>query len=158
MVAPQPPVTGWPHSAALVTTAPGRRTGTNCDDRRVDGLEFFSEPGARKTPPFPDSALTFFQEVVMATKLRAVAPGETAKPAKKLSVTEAAAEGSLRELLVAMRDRVAKDVESPNTPARDLAALTRRLMEITKEIEAIDAKGESDVDNAPTPDAAWGSC
>lgn len=93
----------------------------------------------------------------MATKLRAVAPDEVG-PTKKHTVTSAAAEGSLRDLLVAMRDRVAKDVESPNTPARDLAALTRRLLEITKEIEAIDAKGDPDVDNAPTPDAAWGTC
>jgi hypothetical protein len=93
----------------------------------------------------------------MAMKLRAVAPDETG-PAKKHTVTSAAESGSLRDLLVAMRDRVAKDVESPNTPARDLAALTRRLLEITKEIEAIDAKGGEDADDAPTPDAAWGTC
>jgi hypothetical protein len=93
----------------------------------------------------------------MATKLRAVTADELG-PAKKFTVTSAASEGSMRDLLVAMRDRVAKDVENPNTPARDLAALTRRLLEITKEIEAIDAKGDQDVDHAPTPDAAWGAC
>lgn len=88
-------------------------------------------------------------------KLRAVGPDETAPPKPK-TVTEAARRGSTRELLVAMRDRVAKDVENPNTPARDLAALTRRLMEITKEIEVIDAKAEQESEGGePTADEPW---
>lgn len=91
------------------------------------------------------------------TALRAVKGERAARPARKQkSVTEAAKSGTRRELLVAMRDRVAKDVESPNTPARDLAALTRRLMEITKEIEAIDAREAEDGDGpAHTPDEEW---
>ena len=78
-------------------------------------------------------------------KLRAVEADEVAEPSSPKSVTAAAAAGSRRELLVSMRDRVAIAVEDPNTPARDLAALTRRLMEIAKDIEAIDVKesGES---------------
>lgn len=88
-------------------------------------------------------------------QLRAVKPGETAKK-RPMTVTKAASEGSQRDLLVAVRDRVAKDVESPNTPARDLAALTRRLMEITKEIEAIDARElEEASDAGATPDEDW---
>ena len=46
----------------------------------------------------------------------------------------------MRELLVAMRTRTAKAVEDVNTPARDLAALTRRLLEIAREIESIDQR------------------
>lgn len=91
-------------------------------------------------------------------RLRVVAPGEApkAKRPAKLTVTQAAAGGTTRELLVAMRDRVAQDVESPNTPSRDLAALTRRLIEITKEIEAIDAQErDQDEDTETAPDAAW---
>lgn len=61
----------------------------------------------------------------------------------------------MRDLLVAMRDRVAKDVENPNTPARDLAALTRRLMEITKEIDAIDSREDQDTGASATPDDKW---
>lgn len=73
--------------------------------------------------------------------LRAVAPGEKApRPAKPKSVSEAAEKGSTRELLVAMRARIAKAVEDPNTPARDLAALTKRLVEVVRDIEAIDAR------------------
>jgi hypothetical protein len=92
----------------------------------------------------------------MAARLRAVGPGEKTSKPRVLTVTKAAAEGTPRELLMAMRDRVAKDVENPNTPSRDLAALTRRLMEITKEIEAVDARAREDGDGAePTPDEAW---
>ncbi|AHY26827.1 hypothetical protein SEA_BOOSTSEASON_3 [Mycobacterium phage BoostSeason] len=58
------------------------------------------------------------------------------------SVAAAAADGDRRELLVAMRARVATAVEDPETPARDLAALTRRLLEIANEIAAIDAQAE----------------
>jgi len=85
--------------------------------------------------------------------LRAVTEDER-KPHPK-SVTQAADAGTHRELLVAMRGRVAKAVEDPNTPARDLAALTRRLIEIAREIEAIDARaGEGELgDAASTPDA-----
>lgn len=72
--------------------------------------------------------------------LRAVEPGETVKPAHVKTVTEAAASGTTRELLVATRDRIAKSVEDPNTAARDLAALTKRLMETVREIESIDAR------------------
>ncbi|AEK09818.1 terminase small subunit [Mycobacterium phage Pixie] len=43
-----------------------------------------------------------------------------------------------RDLLVRMHDRVEEAVFNPETPPRDLAALTRRLMEISKEIEVID--------------------
>jgi hypothetical protein len=47
-----------------------------------------------------------------------------------------------------MRARVATAVEDPDTPARDLASLTRRLLEIAKEIEAIDAATDQDAREA----------
>jgi hypothetical protein len=92
--------------------------------------------------------------------LRAVTDGE--KPAadrsKPKTVSVAAEGGNRRELLVAMRARVAKAVEDPNTPARDLAALTRRLLEIAKEIEAIDVAAEEDSGNVePIADEQWDS-
>lgn len=91
--------------------------------------------------------------------LRAVAPGEKPpvhKAAKPKSVTEAADKGSTRELLVAMRARIAKAVEDPNTPARDLAALTKRLMEVARDIEAIDARDVQEATaSGPTEDEAW---
>lgn len=88
--------------------------------------------------------------------LRVVQPGDKPKERRKLTVTQAASAGTTRELLVALRDRVAKDVENPNTPARDLAALTRRLMEITRDIEAIDAAAAVEGDGSePTADESW---
>ena len=71
--------------------------------------------------------------------LRAVAPDEKPVRRRVKTITEAADDGTTRELLVAMRARIAKAVEDPNTPARDLASLTKRLVEVVRDIEAIDA-------------------
>ncbi len=58
------------------------------------------------------------------------------------SVSEAASNGSRLDLLVAMRSRVATAVDNPDTPQRDLASLTRRLLEIANEIATIEAQQE----------------
>lgn len=77
-------------------------------------------------------------------------------PKKPLTVTDAASAGTHRDLLVAMRARVATAVQDPNTPARDLAALTRRLMEIAKDIEAMDAAAREEAEDlADAPDEDW---
>ena len=75
-------------------------------------------------------------------KLRAVEPGE--KPAVKMSVAQAAASGDHRSLVVAMRERIATTVSNPDCPPRDLAALTRRLQDISKEIEALDLRAREE--------------
>ena len=76
----------------------------------------------------------------MARKpLRAVGPDEK-PPAKRRTVAEAAESGDHRALLVAMRERIALTVSNPDCPPRDLAALTRRLQDIAKEIEQIDLR------------------
>ena len=80
----------------------------------------------------------------MAAPLRAVGKDEKAPPAHPKTVTQAAASGSTRELLVATRDRIATAVENPNTAARDLASLTKRLMETVREIESIDAREDQE--------------
>jgi transposase len=90
--------------------------------------------------------------------LRAVADGETAPKTPPKTVTQAADTGTTRELLVAMRARIAKAVEDPNTPARDLAALTKRLVEVVRDIEAIDARAHEEAkESAATADEAWDS-
>lgn len=86
------------------------------------------------------------------SNLRPVGADERAGKAK--TVSEAAEKGTTRELLVAMRARIAKAVEDPNTPARDLAALTKRLVEVVREIEAIDAREEESVGER-APDEAF---
>lgn len=72
--------------------------------------------------------------------LRVAQPGEKAKPDRPKTVTEAATGGTHKELLVAMRSRIAEAVEHPSTPARDLAALTKRLADVAREIEALEAR------------------
>ncbi|MCH9728393.1 MAG: hypothetical protein K0U84_01695 [Actinomycetia bacterium] len=69
--------------------------------------------------------------------LRAVQKGEKAPSAK--SVAQAAKSGGQRELLVAMRDRIATSVSNPDCPPRDLASLTKRLQDIARDIAALDA-------------------
>lgn len=76
--------------------------------------------------------------------LRAVAPDEKAPLKVVKTVTQAAENGTTRELLVAMRTRIAKAVEDMNTPARELAALTKRLTEVVRDIEAIDVREEQE--------------
>lgn len=91
----------------------------------------------------------------MARQLRVVPPGEAAPPRKKLTITAAADHGTRRDLLVAMRSRIATAVEDPNTPPRDLAALSRRLIEIAKDIEAIDAGADEEGHGGAVADEAW---
>lgn len=73
----------------------------------------------------------------MPSPLRVVSAAARVTPK---SISEAAESGTAREMLVALRDRVAKAVESDATPPRDLAALSKRLMDIVREIEAIDER------------------
>ena len=84
----------------------------------------------------------------MATRkphVRAVKPGEkvTARPK---TVAQAAESGDHYDLLVAMRERIAKTVSDPGCPPRDLAALTRRLQDIAKEIDQIDQRRKQEAD------------
>jgi hypothetical protein len=60
------------------------------------------------------------------------------------SIATAASSGTPRDLLVALRATIARACDDPDTPARDLAALSRRLMDIAKEIQAIDAEEQGD--------------
>lgn len=92
------------------------------------------------------------------TTIRAVKDGETRSPARRFTVSEAAELGDHRELLVAMRARIAKAVADPNCPPRDLAALTRRLQDIAKEIEALDAAArQEEAEGAAVADEEFSS-
>jgi len=78
------------------------------------------------------------------TALRAVDPDEKPTPTTPKSILEAAESGSRLEELRAMRRRIARTLDDPNTPARDLAALSRRQLEIGREIEAIVVSEDED--------------
>lgn len=76
-----------------------------------------------------------------ARKLRAVKDGETA-PTAPMSVLDATEHGGSRDVMAAMRKRLAASIDDPSTPARDLAALSRRLLEVDKTIREIDLARE----------------
>lgn len=76
--------------------------------------------------------------------LRAVAKDEVAEPTRPSTILQAAETGSRIEELRAMRRRIAQAMDDQSTPARDLAALSRRQLEIGREIEAIVVSEDED--------------
>ncbi len=76
--------------------------------------------------------------------LRAVAANETTERKTPSTILEAAEAGSRIEELRAMRRRLARALDDPNTAARDLAALSRRQIEIGRDIEAIVVSEDED--------------
>jgi len=92
-----------------------------------------------------------------ARRLKAVTD-ESPAQTPKLNVAQAAATGDHRKLLVAMRERIARAVADPDCPPRDLAALTRRLQDIAREIELIDARAAEEGEHGgPVPDESFDS-
>lgn len=74
-----------------------------------------------------------------------------------MNVAEAAEKGSERDLLVALRDRLAQAIADPDCPKRELASLSLRLHNIVKEIKALDsADGDDEIGKAANiPDAEF---
>lgn len=68
--------------------------------------------------------------------LRVATPDDAPRP--KLTLVEATELGDERAMLTAMASRIAKEVQSESTSTRDLASLSKRLMEIEREIKALD--------------------
>lgn len=78
-------------------------------------------------------------------------------PSNGPSVLDAAESGNRLEELRAMRRVIARHIDSPDTLARDLAALTRRQMEISREIESLRNETEGDAIGkaADSPDESF---
>lgn len=88
-------------------------------------------------------------------QLRPVGPDERHEPKRPMTILEAAESGSRVEELIAMRRRIARAMDDPTCSTRDLAALSRRQIEIGLQIEALQiAEGEESV-VAGTADEAW---
>lgn len=73
----------------------------------------------------------------------------TEKAEDMQTVSKAAANDTRLEVMLALRARLAIDVDSNGTSSRDLAALSKRLMEVQDEIDAIRAKGGPGPAGAP---------
>jgi len=82
------------------------------------------------------------------------APSRTGRPA---TVRAAAEGGNRRELLTALRSRIAMGIDNPDTPAQALAALSLRLLDIARELELLAAAEKADDigEAAATPDQQW---
>lgn len=64
-------------------------------------------------------------------------PAEPPKPKKPTTVLQATETGQRIDILNTLRTRIAKAIDDPKTPPRDLAALSNRLLDIDKEIEQL---------------------
>lgn len=86
-----------------------------------------------------------------ARKLKAVPPVADAS-----ATVHGAASGTRRDLLVALRDKIAGEIDG-GVPARDLASLSMRLLTLAEQIAEIDAEesGDDVGDAAATPDERW---
>ena len=94
----------------------------------------------------------------MASKkapLRVAKPGEKSTPKRPESVASAVTDGSARDVNIAMQDRIAKAIDAEDIRGADLAALSRRLHELRKELAAMDAQAQEDAQDESAPDAAW---
>lgn len=79
-----------------------------------------------------------------------------AAPRAKTLIATAARSGDRRRLLASLRDSIAKQLDEGVAP-RDMASLSKRLVDIANEIAEIDAVVEGDdvSDAAATPDEVW---
>jgi len=83
----------------------------------------------------------------MAAKtLRSVKLGEAAAPNPPPTDVKGAAEHSERALLVALRTRIATDIDN-GVPPHTLAPLSRQLREIDREIRLLDARLKQEADD-----------
>lgn len=89
------------------------------------------------------------------TPLRAVGADEKAPPVRPESVSKAVEDGSPRDVNIAMQDRIAKAIDAEDIRGADLAALSRRLIELRKELAAMDAQAKEAAEDESVEDAAW---
>ena len=91
----------------------------------------------------------------MARKTPLRVAGTDEKPARPESVSSAVQKGSPRDVNIAMQDRIAKAIDAEDIRGADLAALSRRLHELRKELSAMDAQSREAAEDEPIGDAAW---
>lgn len=89
--------------------------------------------------------------------IRAYGPDDAPPPRKRpTTVLAAAEEGDLLGEMRAMRLVIAKKLDDPNLSGRDMAALSKRHIEIAREIDAVMRQQAEEAENgAVTADEAW---
>ena len=84
-------------------------------------------------------------------RLHVAKPGDA--PAAVRTITEAARDGDRLAELRALRLILAGAVQNPKTPARDLASLSRRLIEVGREVEELEALARQEGEDGEQPAA-----
>ena len=87
--------------------------------------------------------------------LSVVAADAKATPERPESVSQAVTSGTPRDVNLAMQDRIAKAIDAEDIKGADLAALSRRLHELRKELAAMDAQAKEEAAEDVVEDAAW---
>jgi len=89
------------------------------------------------------------------TKLRAVEPGETPAPPKKVqTLAEAIESGIYLDILLAQRRDIVTSLPEEKGPAK--AAMHRQLSILSKEIEGLQAQAQEEAEDAEARgDEAW---
>lgn len=83
-------------------------------------------------------------------------PDAPAEPSQPKTILDAAVAGDRLGELRAMRRRIAAALDDPGTAAKDISPLTRNLMVIGKEIEAIEIADDEEASVvANVDDEAW---
>lgn len=88
----------------------------------------------------------------MAAKkpLRVATDADTPQP--PMSISEASEHGSELDQLIALRRVIAKTLDADTTLARDLASLSKRLIEVTQSIEKLKAQELEEARDAEVQD------
>lgn len=91
------------------------------------------------------------------TPLRAVKAGEEIPPAREIkSVLDATTDGTRMDVLIQMRKVIATALDSEKTLARDLASLSKRLMEIEADIATLQRQqSEEAAEDDAAEDEDW---
>lgn len=79
----------------------------------------------------------------------------TDRPDFEMTVAHAAEHGSRRELLLAIRRRLADALDDDRTQPRDLSPLALRLKEVAEEIQALDTAGVAEATTATANDEPY---
>lgn len=75
-------------------------------------------------------------------------------PIRRPGAVSAGAAAGRRELLEALRDKIADAIDG-GVSGRDLAALSRRLVDISEQLELVDSAADGIAVAALTPDVEW---
>lgn len=92
----------------------------------------------------------------MAKQFRAVGPDDAPEMSEIVSVFEAGERGSKLDELTQLRRILARAIDDPQTPAKELSPLSRRYTEISNEIHSLKKREIEEAEEyAVTNDSEW---